>query len=159
MSKSTCPVVCVLLSGKSPALLDVLLEVGQASGKQFLLFGGQRANGVDLLNTVRLNRPGFSKQNYGSIRSTYAKLDVRREEVDSLALEQRALDEGRRNDTLFTAQATEESIRELGTGVGHGQGSASSTIFSLYDFITAELNPMHELLVNLTLDGLTVVRL
>ncbi len=64
MSKSTCPAVRVLLSDESLALLDVLLEVRQASGKQFLLFGGQRANGVDLLNTVRLNRPGLSKQNY-----------------------------------------------------------------------------------------------
>ncbi len=68
MSKSTCPAVHVILSDESLALLDVLLEIRQASGKQFLLFGGQRANGVDLLNTVRLNKPDLSKQNYGSIR-------------------------------------------------------------------------------------------
>ncbi len=44
------------LSSESLALLDVLLELWQASLEQFLLLGRQRTNGVNLLNTVFLQR-------------------------------------------------------------------------------------------------------
>ena len=44
------------LCNESLALLDVLLEVGQAGSKQLLFLGREFANRVDLLNTVRLER-------------------------------------------------------------------------------------------------------
>lgn len=43
------------LSDKGLALLDVLLELRQACLKESLLLSGERADGVDLLNTVGLH--------------------------------------------------------------------------------------------------------
>lgn len=45
------------------ALLNVLLELGQASFQQFLLLSRQVANGVDLLNTINLFNSGQHQEN------------------------------------------------------------------------------------------------
>ena len=42
------------LSHESKALLDILLELGQASIEQFLFLRRDRTNRVDLVNTVEL---------------------------------------------------------------------------------------------------------
>lgn len=90
---------------------------------------------------------------------TYAELNLRREEVDALLSEERALNEGGSNDTLLAVQSTEESIGELSTGVSHREGSASSTVLGLHDLITTKLNAMDQLVIDFTSDTLALVSL
>ena len=87
---------------------------------------------------------------------TYAELNVGREVLDTLVLEQRALDERRGDDALLAAQATEKGVGELGTSVRHGERSRTSTVLRLDDLITTELDAVNELLVGLALDSLAV---
>jgi hypothetical protein len=93
---------------------------------------------------------------YKTMLSTYAKLHVGREEVDALRLEERALDEGGRDDALLAAETAQESVGELGTGVGHAEGSAASAILSFNDLITTELDAVNERLVGLAANLVTV---
>lgn len=93
------------------------------------------------------NISGVKNRTYDA---TYSELDVRREEVNALVREQRALDESGGDDTLLAVQSPQERVGELGTGVRHGQGSASSTILCLDDLVTAELDAVHELVVGLS---------
>jgi hypothetical protein len=44
------------LCNESLALLDVLLEIGQAGSEELLFLSRELANRVDLLNTVQLER-------------------------------------------------------------------------------------------------------
>ena len=76
---------------------------------------------------------------------TYAELDVGREVLDALALEQWALDERGSDDALLASQTTEQEASELGTSVGHGEGGATGTVLSLDDLITTELDAVREL--------------
>lgn len=46
----------IRLSDEGLALLNVLLELGQARVEQLLLLGGDGTDGVDLLNTVKLKK-------------------------------------------------------------------------------------------------------
>ena len=78
---------------------------------------------------------------------TYAKLDLGREEVDSLALVQVRLDKRRGRDALLTAEGAKESMRELRGGVSHRQCRAAGTVLGLDDLITTELDPVDERVV------------
>ena len=77
---------------------------------------------------------------------TYAELNVGREVLDTLVLEQRALDERRGDDTLLAAQATEKRVGELSTSVRHGERSRASTVLRLDDLITTKLDAIRQLL-------------
>lgn len=65
----------------------------------------------------------FKVYKYGSIARldfvTYTELHVGREEVNTLILEQRTFDEGRRDDTLFAVQTPQQRVGKLGTSIGH----------------------------------------
>ena len=101
------------------ALLNVLLELGQASFQQLLLLSGQLADGVNPLNTINLSNPGQHHDNGHYKNGTHAKLHVGREEVNALVSEQRALHKGRCDDTLLAVQTTEELMGELGPSIRH----------------------------------------
>ena len=81
---------------------------------------------VDLLNSVR------------------SKLDLGREEVDSLVLVQGAVDEGRLNNTLGSLGSLQEALSEAGTGHSHGEGGRSGTVLGLDDLVTTELDAVDE---------------
>lgn len=87
---------------------------------------------------------------------TYAELDLRREEIDTLVCEQRALHECRCDDALLPVQAAQQRVRELGSGIRHGEGSTSCAILSLHDLIATVLDAVHDLLVRLAGDGFAV---
>jgi hypothetical protein len=110
-------------------LLDVLLQVGQACLEQLLLGGVDLADGQDLLNTVG------------------AKLDLGGEELNTLVLEQGAVDERRLNDSLLALGSTENALSHTGTSHGHGQSSGTGTILSLDNLVTTELYAVDELRV------------
>ena len=103
-------------------LLDVLLQVNQASIEELLLVLVDGTDVVDLLSTVG------------------AQLDARGEEVDALVLVQRRVDEGRLDDTLLALGGAEEGLGEAGTGHGHGQGGGASAVLGLDDLVTTELD-------------------
>lgn len=98
------------------------------------------------------------RRTFGTIRrrKTYAELDVGSEEVNTLVGEEGALNESGGDDTLLAVQTAEEGVGELGTGVSHRQGRASSTILGLDDLVTTELDAVNELSVDLARDGLAV---
>jgi hypothetical protein len=86
---------------------------------------------------------------------TYSKLNVGREEINTLRLEQRALDERRCDDALLAIQSSQELVGELGGSIRHREGCAPGAILSLDDFITAILDPVHKFLPLLALETLT----
>ena len=85
-----------------------------------------------------------------------AKLDLGGEEVNTLVLEERGFDEGRLNDTLLALGSAEEGLGETGTGHGHGEGGGTSTVLSLDDLVTTELDAVDESVTGLTSDGSVV---
>lgn len=115
-------------------LLDVLLKVTKAGLKEALLVGGDVADRVDLLSTVG------------------AELDLGGEEVDTLVLVERGLDEGGLDDTLLALGGLEEGLGEASTGESHGEGGGTSTILGLDDLVTTELDAVHELIAGGTFD-------
>lgn len=115
-------------------LLDVLLQVNQAGIEELLLVLVDGANLVDLLNTVG------------------AELDTRGEEVDALVLEQRRVDKGGLNDALLALGGAKKRLGEAGTGHGHGESGRASTVLSLDDLITTELDAVDQSIAGLTGD-------
>jgi hypothetical protein len=116
-------------------LLDVLLEVNEAGIEKLLLVLVDGADLVDLLGTVG------------------AELDAGGEEVDALVLEERGVDEGGLDDALLTLSGAQERLGEASTGHGHGEGGGASTVLSLDDLITTELDAVDELVTDLAGDG------
>jgi hypothetical protein len=90
---------------------------------------------------------------------TYTKLNGGREEINALVGVERVLDKGGCDDALLATQAAQQVIGEVSAGVSHREGSASSTILRLHDFITAELNAMHKFLPRLAGDLLSPLSL
>ena len=82
-----------------------------------------------------------------------AKLDAGSEEVDTLVLEQRGVDEGGLDDALLTLSGAQERLGEASTGHGHGEGGGASTVLSLDDLVTTELDAVDESVTGLTSDG------
>lgn len=121
-------------------LSNVLSKILDRSSDKTLLELIDLSDRVDLLNTLG------------------AKLNARREEVTALVLVQRALDEGRLNDTLLTLGSAQERVGHPGTGVGHGKSGRTSTILCFNDLITTELDAVDESIASLTRD-IWVVRL
>jgi hypothetical protein len=110
------------LGNKVNTLLDVLLQVSKASLEELLLVSIDLTNRENLFDTVR------SQLNAGS------------EELDTLVLVEGAVDEGGLNDSLDTLSGLEEGLGETGTGESHGEGSGTSTVLGLDDFVTTELD-------------------
>lgn len=123
-----------VLSDEVTALLNVLLEIGESSLDELLLVGIDLANLKDLLNTVG------------------AELDAGGEEVNTLVLVERALNEGGLDDTLLALSGLQEGLGEASTGHGHGEGSGTSTILGLDDLITTELDAVDESIAGLALN-------
>lgn len=113
-----------VLLGELDTLLNVTLEVLEAGVEELLLVVGDLADGVDLLNTVG------------------AKLDLRGEEVNTLVLVERRVDEGGLNDTLLALGSLEERLGETGTSHGHGESGRASTTLGLDDLVTTELDAL-----------------
>lgn len=113
-----------VLLGELDTLLNVTLEVLEAGVEELLLVVGDLADGVDLLNTVG------------------AKLDLRGEEVNTLVLVERRVDEGGLNDTLLALRSLEERFGETGTSHGHGESGRASTALGLDDLVTTELDAL-----------------
>lgn len=86
-------------------LLDVLLQVNQACIQQLLLVVGKLTNIVNLLNTI------WTKGNLGG------------EEVDTLVLVERAVNESWLDNVALTIGSSEDALSETGTSHGHGQSS------------------------------------
>jgi len=105
-------------------LLDVTGEVSDARVEELLLVFGDLADGVDLLNTVG------------------TELDVGREVVTTLILEQRRVDKGGLDDVLLALGSLEQGLGEAGTGHGHGEGGRASAVLGLHDLVTAELDTL-----------------
>lgn len=99
-----------------------------------MLVSSDVADGEDLLSTVG------------------AKLDLGGEEVDTLVLVERGLDEGGLNDTLLALGGAEEGLGEAGTGESHGEGGGTSTVLGLDNLVTTELDAVHELVAGGTFD-------
>lgn len=116
-------------------LLDVLLQVNQAGVKELLLVLVDRANLVDFLDTVG------------------AELDTGGEEINTLVLEQRGVDEGGLDDALLALSGTEEGLGEAGTSHGHGESGRASTVLGLDDLVTTELDAVDQGVAGLTGDG------
>lgn len=115
-------------------LLDVLLEVNQSGIEELLLVGADVTDGEDLLNTVG------------------AELDLGGEEVDTLVLVERALDESGLNDALLALSSLQEGLGEASTGESHGEGGGTGTVLGLDDLITTELDAVDELVTDLALN-------
>jgi hypothetical protein len=105
-------------------LLDVLGEVSRAGLEQLLLVVGDLANGVDLLDTVG------------------AELDVGREVLAALVLEERGVDEGRLDDVLLALGGLEQRLGEARTGHGHGESGGAGALLGLDDLVAAELHAL-----------------
>lgn len=90
---------------------------------------------MDLLNTVG------------------AELDAGSEEVDTLVLVQRGVDEGGLNDTLLALGGAEERLGETGTGHGHGEGGGTGTVLGLDNLVTTELDAVDKGIAGLAGDG------
>lgn len=109
---------------KVNTLLDVALELANADVDKALLVGSDVADLVDLLDTVG------------------AELDVGGEEVNTLVLEERGLNEGRLNNALLALGGLEERLGEAGTGHGHGEGGRAGAVLGLDDLVTTELDAL-----------------
>lgn len=123
-----------VLGNKVNTLLDVLLQVSKASLEELLLVSIDLTNGQNLLDTVR------------------TELDAGSEEVDTLVLVEGAVDEGGFDDALDTLSGLEEGLGETGTGESHGEGSGTSAVLGLDDFVTAELDAVDEGVAGLAFD-------
>ena len=97
---------------------------------------GDLANWVDFLNSRR------SKLNRGS------------EELNTLVLVERALDERGLNDTLLALCSLEEALRKAGTCHSHRESGRSGTTLCLDDLVTTELDTLN---VGVTLGTFEVV--
>lgn len=120
---------------KVHTLLDVLLQVHQAGIEELLLVLVDRADLVDLLNTVG------------------AELDARGEEVDALVLVQGGVDEGGLDDALLALGGAEQGLGEASTGHGHGEGGGTGTVLGLDDLVTTELDAVDQGVAGLTGEG------
>jgi len=127
--------VARVLGDPLDTLVNVLGQIDDAGINELLLIVGDLANGVNLLHTVG------------------AKFNVGCEIGASLLLEERALDEGGLNNTLFTLASLEQRLGEAGTGHGHGQGSRSGTGLGLDDLVTTELDAVDVLVKGLSLEA------
>jgi len=116
-----------VLGNEVLALLDVVLQVAEAGLEKLLLNGINLADGEDLLNTVG------------------AELDLGAEELNTLVLVERAVDEGGLDDALLALGGAEDAVSHAGTGHGHGEGSGTGTVLGLDDLVTAELDAVDEL--------------
>ena len=104
---------------------------------------------MDLLNTVglekRKTRSEDASQSASMRESTYAELNVGREEVDALVLVERAVDESRLNDALLALGSAEEGLSHAGTGHSHAEGGRASTVLGLDDLVATELDAVDQL--------------
>ena len=100
----------------------------------------QLADRVDLLNTI------------------WAKLDIGGEELNTLILVQRAVDEGRLDNTSLALGSLQQALSKAGTGHSHGQSCRACTILGLDDFVTTKLNAVDQG-VQLVASDVTVARL
>lgn len=107
------------LGNKSLALLDVLLELRQASREKFFFFCRDLPNWVNLLDTIDLSKKWSTTCSTVTTNETYTQLNIRREEINALVSKQRALDKRRCDDTLLSVQASQKGVGEFGTCVRH----------------------------------------
>ena len=61
---------------KGLALLDILLQLGQARFQQLLFLRGQFSNGVNLFNTVQLGGRMLALSYWVNVFGTYTELDI-----------------------------------------------------------------------------------
>lgn len=113
---------------------NVALEVAQSSIQQLLLIGSKLTNWVNGLDTF------------------WAQLDLGGEELNTLVLEQRAVDESGLDDTLLALSGLQQALSEASTSHSHGKGSRASAILGLDDLITTILDAVDQSIELLTGD-------
>ena len=116
-------------------LLDVLLQAIKRGFEELLLIRRDLAKVKDLLST------GGTKFDRGS------------KEINTLVLEERAVNEGGLNNALLTLGGLEEGASETSTSESHGEGSGTSAILGLDDFVTTELNTVDQSVTGLAVNA------
>lgn len=76
-----------------------------------------------------------------------AELDLRAEELNTLVLVERRLDESGLLDTLLALDGAEDGVSHAGTSHGHGESGRASTVLGLDNLVTTELDTLDELSV------------
>ena len=76
--------------------------------------------------------------------TAWAELDPGGEEVNTLVLVQRGVNEGWLRNALLALRSLEQRLGEASTGHGHGEGGGSGTVLGLDDLVTTELNAVQE---------------
>ena len=115
--------------------LDVLLQAIKRGFEELLLIRRDLAKVKDLLST------GGTKFDRGS------------KEINTLVLEERAVNEGGLNNALLTLGGLEEGASETSTSESHGEGSGTSAILGLDDFVTTELNTVDQSVTGLAVNA------
>lgn len=116
-------------------LLDVLLQAIKRGLEELLLVLGELANLEDLLNTVG------------------AKLNTGGEELNTLILVERAVNESGFDNALLALGSLEQGLGEASTGEGHGESGGASAILGLDDLVTTELDAVDQLVTGLTIEA------
>ena len=88
----------------------------------------------------------------------WAKFDVGSKEVNTLILVERAVNEGRLDNTTLALSSLEQALSEASTSHSHGQSSRASTILSLDDLVATELDAVDKS-VELLAEDIAVARL
>ena len=76
--------------------------------------------------------------------TAWAELDLGGEEINTLVLVERGVNEGWLRNALLALRSLEQRLGEASTGHGHGEGGGSGTVLGLDDLITTELNAVQE---------------
>ena len=76
-----------------------------------------------------------------------SELNLAAEEIDTLVLVQRRVNESRLDNTLLALGSAEEGLCHARTSHGHGESSRASTILGLDNFVTTELDTIDEVSV------------
>ena len=114
----------LLVVDKVNTLLDGLLE---------------KRNGLSNVGLLSLREVARKRKDVANTSSTNFELSSKVGDTHSLVF-----DVGRNDDISLTVQTTDESLDEGGTSESHRKSSGTTTVLSLDDLITTELNSLDE---------------
>lgn len=106
----------------------------QASLQQPFFVNSEFANRMNLLNTIG------------------TELDLGCKEFNTLVLVERAVDEGRLNNTAAAIRSSKQALSETSTSHSHGKSGRASTILGLDDLITTKLDTIDQVVELLACD-------
>lgn len=117
-----------------------MVLTSDASIEQLLLVLCDLANLVDLLDTI------------------WAQGNLAGEEINTLGLVERALDEGRLDNVGLAIKSAQNTLRKSCTSHSHGQSSRTGAVLGLDNLVTTKLDAVHEV-VELLAGDVTVAGL